>query len=310
MIYQEPILQTKLFGLRVYLNEFVRLYDNDKLPNKILLTGQKGLGKATLAFHFINHILSKDEKYNYDLDNLEINPKNFSYVTLINKSNTNIILIDINDDKKTIEISQIRKLISNLQKYSFNDKPRFVLIDNIDSLSTNSINALLKVLEEPAKNVFFFLINHNKKVLSTLLSRCINFKIFLSNNESFDVAGNLLNKNLDDVLNKDLINYYLSPGNIYKLVKFSETNNYNLKDMSLKEFLMIIINAKHYKKEIFIKYFIYDFIEFYLSEIRFSLSSKIYDRYNSFLKRVSDIRRFNLDDESLLIEFKEDILNG
>ena len=132
----------------------------------------------------------------------------------------------------------------------------------------------------------------------------------MSNNESFDVAGNILNKDLDDVLNKDLINYYLSPGSIYKLVKFSETNNYNLKDMSLKEFLMIIINAKHYKKEIFIKYFIYDFIEFYLSGIRFSLSSKIYDRYNSFLKRVSDIRRFNLDDESLLIEFKEDILNG
>ena len=156
MIYQKPILQTKLFGLRVYLNEFVRLYDNDKLPNKILLTGQKGLGKATLAFHFINHILSKNEKYNYDLDNLEINPKNFSYVTLINKSNPNIILIDINDDKKNIDISQIRKLISNLHKYSFNDKPRFVLIDNIDSLSTNSINALLKVLEEPAKNVFFF----------------------------------------------------------------------------------------------------------------------------------------------------------
>lgn len=310
MIYQEPILQTKLFGLKDSLNDFVQLYDNDKLPNKILLTGQKGVGKATLAFHFINYVLSKNEEFNYDFNNLEINPKNSSYVTLINKSNPNITLIDINDDKKTIDISQIRKLISNLQKYSFNDKPRFVLIDNIDSLSSNSINALLKILEEPANNVYFFLINHNKKILSTLLSRCINFKIFLSNKQSFDVAHKLLNRNINDIINKDLINYYLSPGNIYRLVKFSETNKYDLKNMNLKEFLRIIINDKHYKKEIFIKYFIYDFIEFYLNEIRFSLSFKIHDRYNSFLKRISDIKRFNLDDESLFIEFKEDILNG
>ena len=36
---------------------------------------------------------------------------------------------------------------------------------------------LLKILEEPPKNIYFILINNNKKILSTLKSRCINFKI-------------------------------------------------------------------------------------------------------------------------------------
>ena len=43
---------------------------------------------------------------------------------------------------------------------------------------------LLKILEEPSPNTYFILINNNKKVLPTLLSRCINFKISLSNKEN------------------------------------------------------------------------------------------------------------------------------
>ena len=77
--------------------------------------------------------------------------------------------------KKNIDINQIRELIRSLNKSSFNEKPRFILIDNIELLNLNSINALLKTLEEPSHNIYFILINNNKKILSTLLSRCINF---------------------------------------------------------------------------------------------------------------------------------------
>ena len=69
-------------------------------------------------------------------------------------------------------------MITKLNKSTFNDKQRFILIDNIELLNLNSVNALLKVLEEPTKNTYFILINNNKKVLSTLSSRCLDFKIF------------------------------------------------------------------------------------------------------------------------------------
>ena len=81
--------------------------------------------------------------------------------------------------KKNIDINQIRNLINIMQKSTFNNKPRFILIDNIDLLNLNSINSLLKFLEEPNENIYFILIHNNTKILPTLKSRCINFKFFL-----------------------------------------------------------------------------------------------------------------------------------
>jgi len=178
-----PINQTKLYGLEKYFTELVKFYKNQKFPNKILLSGQKGIGKSTLAFHFINYVLTIGEQISYDIENFQINAESSEFKTINNQSNTNLITIDVNENKKSIDIQQIRDLIINLNKSSFNQKPRFVLIDNIELLNTNSINALLKVLEEPNENINFILIHNNKKILPTLLSRCINFKINLSNQE-------------------------------------------------------------------------------------------------------------------------------
>ena len=82
--------------------------------------------------------------------------------------------------KKSVDINQIRILINNLNKSSLNSKPRFVLIDNIEFLNVSSVNALLKIIEEPNNNVFFILIGNNKRVLPTLKSRCLLFRLSLS----------------------------------------------------------------------------------------------------------------------------------
>jgi DNA polymerase III subunit delta' len=310
MIELEPMNQIKLFGLNNFMSELTQLYQQNKFPNKLLLSGQKGLGKSTLAYHFINYVLSCDQDFKYDLNNFSINPNNNSYKTVLNKSNPNLIKIDVNQEKKSIDISQIRQLISNLNKSSFNNKPRFVLIDNIEYLNINSINALLKVLEEPNFNVHFILINNNRKILPTLLSRCINYKIFLTHEKSLEVSSELLNNKLNEVVNKDLINYYITPGNFFKLVKFAETNKFNLVDFDLKKFLQTIIKENYHKKDSTMKYMIFDFIEFYFRKLNLSFSPIIYEKYNYFIKRISNTRNFNLDEESIFMEFNEDILNG
>lgn len=310
MIDLKPINQTRLFGLENHFNELVHLYSNENLPNKILLSGQKGLGKSTLAYHFVNFVLSKDEEYKYNIKNFTINSNNRSYKTLINKSNPNFFLIDVTSDKKKIDIDQIRELIFNLNKSSFNQKPRFVLIDNLEFLNINSINALLKVLEEPSKNVHFLLINNNKRILSTLLSRCIDFKISLSNEESFLIANKLLNKNLYDNINKDLINYYSTPGNIYNLILFGLENKIDLAKLNLKDLLIIIIKDKLYKKNHITKALVLDLIECFFNKINSSLHDNILNKYSYFIKKISDIRQFNLDDESLYMEFEDKVLHG
>ena len=63
----EPRMQSNLYGYKNYFNTFVAQYKNSKLPNVILMSGYKGLGKATFAYHFINYLLSQDELNKYSL---------------------------------------------------------------------------------------------------------------------------------------------------------------------------------------------------------------------------------------------------
>ena len=292
-----PKNQLELFEYDKEFINLIYLYENKNFPTKILLSGQKGLGKCTLAYHLINYILSNDEDFPYDKDNFKISENNKSYRLIQNGSNPNFDLIDINPDKKSIEISQIRNLINNMNKSSFNSKPRFVLIDNIEYLNLNSINALLKILEEPSQNIFFFLIHNNKKILPTLKSRCLNFKIFLSHDNSNKIIEKLLNSKILNLINKDLLDYYYTPGKIYYLFKFADQNNIDLKNLKLDEFLNLVIEKLYFKKDTSIKYMIYDFIELFFSK-NISLNS------SNFLKKVANTKKYNLDEETLFLEIK------
>ena len=303
----EPINQTKLYCLDEYFLELVNLHTKNKLPNKILLSGEKGIGKSTLAYHFINYVLSNNEEYSYDIKNFNINHQNKSYILTNNNTNQNLIIIDVLKEKKNIDISQIRELITKLNKSTFNNKPRFILINNIDLLNLYSVNALLKILEEPTKNTYFILINNNKKVLATLKSRCLDFKIFLDNKESQSICKKILGKDFSDQINNELLDYYSTPGKILNLIEFSEINSIDLKDMKLGDFLTLVIDKSYYKKDSKIKFFIYDFFELFLTR---KFSSKHLDFREYFLKQMNNIKKFNLDEESLFIEFRNKLLNG
>ncbi len=117
-----PSTQTILFEHKEIFNQLSKLYKNNNLPNKILLSGEKGIGKSTLAYHLINFVLSENEDHPYDYENNKINSDNKSYKLIQNKSNPNFYLIDVLEDKKNIDINQIRELIINLNKSSFNKK--------------------------------------------------------------------------------------------------------------------------------------------------------------------------------------------
>ena len=305
-----PSNQLSLFGHHSDFQNFQNLYLDKRLPNKILLSGEKGIGKSTLGYHLVNFILSKDEDLSYDVKNFLINPENKSFKLIINKSNPNFISIDVIDDKKSIDINQIRNLISTLNKSSFNNKPRFVLIDNIELLNINSVNALLKILEEPNDNIYFILINNNKKILPTLKSRCLNFKIQLSSSQSSDITNQILNDNFMNLINPELINNYSTPGKILNLLNFAKQNDVDIKEINLKELIKKIIMDKKYKKDLSIKYLLYSLIEIYFRKNISIKNTKLIDIHNYFLKKINNTKIYNLDDETLLMEFDERVLNG
>jgi len=299
-----PSTQTNLYELDNFFLELTNLFDQKKFPNKILLSGEKGSGKCTLAYHLINYILSNNEDLSYDKNKFLINEQNKSYKLIQNNSNPNFKLIDISDDKKFIDINQIRDLIVDMNKSSFNEKFRFVLIDNIEFLNKNSVNALLKILEEPNKNVHFILIHNNKKILPTLSSRCLNFKISLTHEQSLKITNSIIGENILNKINEDLIHHYLTPGSFLNLLKFSEDYEVDLSQMTLKDFLTLIIEQNYYKKDNLVKYMLYDFIELFFRNNNFS------NLYSYFLKKIDDCKKYNLDEESLLMEFETKVLNG
>ncbi|MDA7714097.1 AAA family ATPase, partial [Candidatus Pelagibacter sp.] len=205
----KPFENTKIYGMKNFFNEVKELYNIEKMPNKILLSGKKGSGKSTLAYHLINYILSINEEFKYDLDNQRINPENKSFKLLQNNSHPNFYLIDLLAEKKNIDVAQIRKMISYTNKSTFNNQARFILIDNVENLNKNSVNALLKIIEEPNENIFFILINNNEKsILPTLKSRCLTFKINFTFMESIDICNQILNRNILNEINHDLLSYY------------------------------------------------------------------------------------------------------
>ena len=301
--------QTKLYGHENNLKSLLKLYKEDHLPNKILFSGEKGIGKSTLAYHLINSILSFDEEYPYDLKNFNINLENKTFKLIQNKSNPNFILIDVNEEKKKIDIGQIRNLISTLNKSSFNIKPRFILLDNIELLNINSVNALLKILEEPSDKINFILINNNKKVLQTLKSRCLNFKISLTHEQSINITNKILNENLNNFLNEKFITNYSTPGQLLKIIDFANNNDINLKNLELKDLISKIILDKKYKKDLSIRDLVYSLIELYFRNNISIQNIDLINMYNYFLKKINTTKIFNLDDESLLMEFQKKILN-
>ena len=306
----EPSSQLNLFSHKEEFLKLINLYKNNNLPNKILFSGEKGIGKCTLAYHLINYILSSNEDFSYDLDNLKIIPDNKSFKLVQNKSNPNFILVDIQEEKKNIDISQIRNLILTLNKSSFNTKPRFVLIDNIELVNINAVNALLKILEEPNDNINFILINNNKKILSTLKSRCLNFKIQLTSKQSIEIANKILDNNYNEFLNEDLVNNYSTPGEILNLINFANKNDIDLIETNLKDFIKKIIMEKLYKKNNSIKNLIYSLMEFYFRKNVSVTNIKLINSYNYFLKKIENTKTFNLDEETLFMEFEDSILNG
>ena len=260
----KPSNNKKLYGMNKFFNEITKLNDTKKMPTKILLSGKKGLGKSTMAYHIVNHVLSTNEEFKYDSINFTINENNRSFKLLQNNSHPNFYLIDVLNEKKNIDVAQIREMITYTNKSTFNNMARFILIDNIENLNKNSVNALLKVIEEPNENVFFILINNSEKnILPTLRSRCLEFKINFTFNESISISNKILCENIYDYINLDLINYYITPGEIINLINFSKEKNIDLKNYTLINFLNLLIDNKYYKKNKPVKNLLINCIELF-----------------------------------------------
>ena len=292
------INSNKIIGHNDTFNNLLNLYKLNKLPNKILLTGQKGIGKSLFVELFLNLVYSIDDKKN-----------NISKL-IENNLHPNIFKIFRKKDKKNIYISQIREMIQFQNHSSFNNKIRFIIIENIEDLNLNSANALLKSIEEPNKNLFFILTYNTGNIIpDTLRSRCIEFKLSLNIIEVKLIVNNYFNENIFDLICKDYINYYNSPSFLISLVLFLKDKNKNLNNFNIESFIYDIIKNKYYIYDSFIKNNLNIFIELFFYK-NINRSKKIsYKIKNYFYFKLSEIKKYNLDLDTFFLEFEDKLLS-
>ena len=293
-----PRNSTQLYGLDQEFDSLSNLLINQKLPNVIVLTGEKGIGKFTL----INHLaISYFDKENYNSLEKKIISKNKFFENLSKNLISNVVFLESNDFKN-INVEQIRILKNKLQKKPFYNDKRFIILDDVETFNTNSINALLKLIEEPNKNDYFLLINNKTRPLvDTLKSRCLEFKIILNYNQRSKITNFLMDiHNQDVIIDEDKI--MVSPGNFLRFNIFLNENSINIEDNILKTF-KIILDLYKKNKNLFFKDLLLFYSEYYLNikkENQNMTKIKFIEDRKFLLNNINDFFVFNLSQGTLL----------
>jgi nucleoside-triphosphatase THEP1 len=247
-IYFDSKKSLNLFGLIEDFLFIKRLYTNNKLPKVLMLSGKKGSGKSTLINHLIFYIHDKE---NYDEKNYEYSSESKFYNQFINNINSNLIYLSGSNFKNS-QIEDVRLLKEKIFQTSIDSNPRFIILDEVELFNNNSLNALLKTIEEPTKNNYFLLINNKTKpLIETVKSRCLEIKIILDEEKRSGIIDSLIKKYKINLV-IDPKSSQLTPGNFIKFNYIFEENNIFIEKNFIDNLTILLGLYKKNKDTIFI----------------------------------------------------------
>ena len=309
-----PKNQLHLFGYEDHFNFFIKLFEKKEMPNSMLLSGPKGLGKSTFSYHIINYLLSNNEERKYSTKDFVIDETNLSYKLLSRNVHPNFFLIENNLLEKDIKIEQIRNLLKFLNKSTYTRNLKVIMIDNAENLNLNSSNALLKAIEEPQNNTFFFIIHNSAtKILDTVKSRCTEFKFALTTSKKKNIFANIIRQYKNEFeINEIIENYYFdTPGNLVKYLLALDKANISITENKLKciyHFIEKYKNEKNPETLSFLSLFIEKFYNELCLNNNKNLNSYFFNQ-SKILKQIDEMRRFNLNEKNIFIWIKDVLQN-
>ena len=295
--YFNPKKTMRLVGLYEKFNFFKKLILEEKFPQALIFSGDKGLGKSTLIFHLMYYYF---DKQNYDEKNNLVIKENNIFKQINENLYPGIIYLD-GSKLKNIKIDDVRNLRNDLLKTPFTKK-RFIILDDVELFNTNSLNALLKVIEEPRKNNYFILINNQTKpILATIKSRCLEIKLIMSDNKKKQITNTLLNYfNLGEILDQNLIT--VSPGNFLRINYFFVEKKIDIEGDPISN-LSKILNLYKKEKDIFYRDLLLFFADYYLiinKSGKTSNKKKFIENRSFVVKNINDFFLYNLSQNTLL----------
>jgi len=306
--YNDPKNSLVLFGLGSKLDFLIKLYNSKKLPKVLMISGKKGVGKFTLINHFLSYIYDKN---NYDLKNRSINNQTQFYKQYLNNIFSNIIYLS-GGNFKNVKIEDIRDLKSTILKTTILKKERFIILDDIELFNINSLNALLKIIEEPSSNNYFVLINsRTKPLIETIYSRSLEIRVLLTNETRIRVIESLIKRNNLEVF-IDFNSSNLTPGNFLSFNKIFEENKINVDEDFLKN-LEILLNL--YKKTkninlINVVLFLTDYHFYNLQEKKIDNIERVIENKSFVINNINKFIVYNLNQNSLINAINNKLSNG
>ena len=156
--FPHPMDNDSVIGHDATMNAFLGAWnarDEHPIHPVWMLTGPRGIGKATLAYNIAKMVYGNvGDFFIIDMDrNIDKDGK-------------------IKADGKSISVYTVRATIEKMQMSSMSGEWRVVLIDSVDELTVAAENAILKLLEEPPAKTLFLLVTHQlSAVLPTVRSR-------------------------------------------------------------------------------------------------------------------------------------------
>ena len=178
-----PRENPQLLGHENAERELIEATGSGRLAHAWLLTGPRGIGKATLAYRFARYLLSAaggiDLFGNESANSLYVAPDSDVFRRLATGSHGEVMTIERSPDPKTrklrnaIVVGDIRRLQGFFGLTASEGGWRIAIIDSADEMNRNAANALLKILEEPPKRGILLLTAHAPgRLAPTIRSRC------------------------------------------------------------------------------------------------------------------------------------------
>jgi DNA polymerase-3 subunit delta' len=179
-----PAENMRLFGHAEAEHFLAQSYRSGKGHHAILIEGPEGIGKATLAFRFANHVLSHPEPSMAPEELGDPDPNSIVSRQLASGASHNLLHLTRPTDEKTgkvksaITVDEVRRAGKFFSQTSGTGNWRIVIVDPADDLNRNAANAILKILEEPPKRSLFLVLTHAPgKLLPTIRSRCLPLQL-------------------------------------------------------------------------------------------------------------------------------------
>lgn len=199
-----PSDTVRLIGQDTAESSFLDAYAQGRLHHGWLITGPKGVGKATLAWRIARFLLATPEEEDGAglfgdappaPTSLDVSPDHPVARRMNAGSEAGLFVLRRGYDDKTkrlrsvITVDEVRKLKNFFALSVADGGRRVVIVDSADEMNVSSANALLKVLEEPPEKTFLLLISHQpSRLLPTIRSRCRELRLSTLSLEDMQAA--------------------------------------------------------------------------------------------------------------------------